>query len=179
MSDFWDEDGDFDYEAHHNATVARKAAVIGGPDLADAVAAFGLHNLSAGNFTPELREAMALWCRLADQADGPESSDETHDQAEVAYRAARILADQALKAAANPGNITTPAPAPMEQPGTESAMSASQAYEAELRHPWQWHPPPTPKNLRLRTTSVNHARTCMNAWSGTPGPRAPALDIKE
>ena len=65
MTNFWDEDGDFDYEAHHEAgqrdQAAATAARIGYPGMADAFYYFGLQGKPDSTFTPELLTALDTW----------------------------------------------------------------------------------------------------------------------
>ena len=65
MTNFWDADGDFDYEAHHEAGQRDKAAQtaerIGHAGMADAIYYFGLQDRPEATFTPELLAAMDAW----------------------------------------------------------------------------------------------------------------------
>lgn len=65
MTDFWDADGDFDYEAHHEAleraAAETTAATIGRPALANAIYQFGLQREPAASFTPDLLSALDEW----------------------------------------------------------------------------------------------------------------------
>ncbi|VXC44512.1 conserved hypothetical protein [Arthrobacter sp. 9V] len=65
MTNFWDEDGDFDYEAHHEAgqrdQAVETAARIGYPGMADAFYYFGLQGKPDATFTPELLTALDTW----------------------------------------------------------------------------------------------------------------------
>lgn len=68
MTSFWDADGDFDYEAHHEAGQRQHAAAtaetIAKPDLADAIYHFGLADHPRSGFTPALLEALEHWQAL-------------------------------------------------------------------------------------------------------------------
>lgn len=65
MTNFWDADGDFDYEAHHEAGQRDKAAEtaerIGHPGMADVFYYFGLQDRPEATFTPELLSALETW----------------------------------------------------------------------------------------------------------------------
>ncbi|MGP0225304.1 hypothetical protein [Paenarthrobacter sp. NCHU4564] len=65
MTNLWDEDGDFDYEAHYEAAqrdqAARTAEWIGYPGMADAFYYFGLQGKPDSTFTPELLASMDVW----------------------------------------------------------------------------------------------------------------------
>ena len=65
MTNFWDVDGDFDYEAHYEAgqrdKAADTAAWIGHPGMTDAIYYFGLQGRADSTFTPELLSALDTW----------------------------------------------------------------------------------------------------------------------
>lgn len=74
-TNFWDEDGNFDYEAHFEAGEREKATVtavrIGYPGMTDVFYRFGLYgsNVSDEVFTPELLAAMDRWQVLLEKAE--------------------------------------------------------------------------------------------------------------
>lgn len=65
MTNFWDADGNFDYEAHHEALERARAdttaAAIRRPALAAALYHFGLQEEPETTFTPELLSALEEW----------------------------------------------------------------------------------------------------------------------
>ncbi|MEC3853929.1 hypothetical protein [Paenarthrobacter ureafaciens] len=66
-TNFWDEDGNFDYEAHFEAGEREKATAtaerIGYPGMIDTFLHFGLYGATVPDelFTPELLAAMDTW----------------------------------------------------------------------------------------------------------------------
>ncbi|MGX5717552.1 hypothetical protein [Arthrobacter sp. MAHUQ-56] len=71
MTSFWDADGDFDYEAHHEVGQRQRAAAtaetMAKPHLADAIHHFGLADQPRSGFTPALLEALEHWQALIDR----------------------------------------------------------------------------------------------------------------
>ncbi len=82
MTNFWDADGDFDYEAHHEAGQRDKAAAtaerIGYPGMTDAFHYFGLHDWTGPMFTPELLTAMDTWQVMTERIGYPGMTDAFH-----------------------------------------------------------------------------------------------------
>lgn len=74
MTNYWDADGDFDYEAQYEANQRKKAAAtaewIGYPGMTDAFHHFGLHDKPTEAFTPELLTAMDTWQVLLERIEG-------------------------------------------------------------------------------------------------------------
>lgn len=75
MTNFWDEDGNYDWDAHWHA-IEREAGTktaewIGYPGMIDAFHHFGLYgtNVSDEVFTPELLAAMDTWQVLLEKAE--------------------------------------------------------------------------------------------------------------
>ena len=80
MTNFWDADGDFDYEAHYEAGQREKAAAtaegIGYPGLIDAIHYFGLQGSTESTFTPELLSALDAWrLRVEEIEAAPDTQD--------------------------------------------------------------------------------------------------------
>ncbi|MDJ0460065.1 hypothetical protein PUN71_022915 [Arthrobacter sp. NQ7] len=99
MTDFWDPDGDFDYEAHHEALERAKAdtaaATIGRPALAAALYHFGLQREPGPTFTPGLLSALQEWRDLIESIEAAPALQEVkalHRQAEDLERAIHSLA---------------------------------------------------------------------------------------
>jgi len=102
MTNFWDADGDFDYEAHHEAGERDKAAAtaerIGYPGMTDAFHYFGLHDWTSPMFTPELLAAMDTWQVLTERIEAaPADQDikELQRQAEETARTIQSMTDSA------------------------------------------------------------------------------------
>ena len=80
MTNFWDADGDFDYEAHYEAGQREKAAAtaegIGYPGLTEAIHYFGLQCSTESTFTPELVSALDTWqLRVEEIEAAPDTQD--------------------------------------------------------------------------------------------------------
>lgn len=74
MTNFWDDDGNFDYEAHFEAGEREKAEAtaerIGYPGMIDTFLRFGLYgDVDDTVFTPELLAAMHTWQVLLERAE--------------------------------------------------------------------------------------------------------------
>ncbi|WP_454812719.1 hypothetical protein [Paenarthrobacter nitroguajacolicus] len=102
MTDFWDADGDFDYEAHHEAGQRNKAAKtaqrIGYPAMADAFHYFGLQDRPNSTFTPELLAALdtrQVQLEKIEAAAADEEIKHLQRQAEEATRAILEMIDSA------------------------------------------------------------------------------------
>ena len=101
MMDFWDADGDFDYEAHHEAGQRTKAAQtaerIGYHGMTDAFHYFGLHDWTSPMFTPELLAAMDTWQDLTERIEAAPADQDIKDlqrRAEEAARRIQTLTDK-------------------------------------------------------------------------------------
>lgn len=102
MTDFWDADGDFDYEAHYEAgqrdKAAHTAASIGHPAMTEAIYYFGLQGEANSTFTPELLAALDTWqvqIEKSDAAPADQEIKELHRQAEETTRAILAIVDSA------------------------------------------------------------------------------------
>ncbi|MDR7161786.1 hypothetical protein [Arthrobacter sp. BE255] len=102
MTDFWDADGDFDYEAHYEAgqrdKAANTAAWIGHPGMTDAIYYFGLQGGADSTFTPELLSALHTWqvqLEKREAAPADQEIKELHRQAEETTRAILAMIDRA------------------------------------------------------------------------------------
>ncbi|MCD4850569.1 hypothetical protein LN996_07075 [Arthrobacter sp. AK01] len=102
MTDFWDADGDFDYEAHHEAGQRNKATEtaqrIGYPAMADAFHYFGLQDRPNSTFTPELLTALdtrQVQLEKIEAAPADEEIKHLQRQAEEATRAILAMIDSA------------------------------------------------------------------------------------
>jgi hypothetical protein len=102
MTDFWDADGDFDYEAHYEAgqrdKAADTAAWIGCPGMTDAIYYFGLQGRADSTFTPELLSALDTWqvqLEKSETAPADQEIKELQRQTEEATRAILAMIDSA------------------------------------------------------------------------------------
>jgi len=101
-TNFWDADGDFDYEAHYEAGQLENAATVaqslGAPELAQAIHYFALKDLPRSSFTPELFTALKTWQHLVNEIENaPVVQDvkELRRQAEDTGRAIENLTEAA------------------------------------------------------------------------------------
>ncbi|MDI2037168.1 hypothetical protein [Paenarthrobacter nitroguajacolicus] len=97
MTDFWDADGDFDYEAHHEAgqrnNAAEAAQRIGHPGMAEAFHYFGLQDRPDSAFTPELLAALDTWqIQLKRIETAPADQETKHLQRQTDETTGAILA---------------------------------------------------------------------------------------
>jgi hypothetical protein len=74
VTNFWDDDGNFDYEAHFESGAREKAAAtaerIDYPGMTDAFYRFGLYgDIDDAVFTPQLLAAMDKWQVLLEKAE--------------------------------------------------------------------------------------------------------------
>ena len=101
-TNFWDADGDFDYEGHYEAGQLENAATVaqslGAPELAQAIHYFALKDLPQVSFTPELLTALKTWQRLVNEIENAPVVQDVKDlrrQAEDAGRAIENLTEAA------------------------------------------------------------------------------------
>ncbi|WP_395405998.1 hypothetical protein ACHMXB_22905 (plasmid) [Arthrobacter sp. UC242_113] len=102
MTNFWDADGDFDYEAHYEASqrdkAADTAAWIGHPGMTDAIYHFGLQGRANPTFMPELLSALDTWqvqLEKTEAAPADQEIKEQHRQTEETTRAILAMIDSA------------------------------------------------------------------------------------
>ncbi|QHK22664.1 hypothetical protein GU243_24215 (plasmid) [Pseudarthrobacter psychrotolerans] len=100
MTNFWDADGDFDYEAHFEAGQRENAAAtaegIGYPGLTDVIHYFGLQGSTESTFTAELLALLDTWrLRVEEIEAAPDTQDvkELQRHAEAAERTIRAIID--------------------------------------------------------------------------------------
>lgn len=95
MTSFWDADGDFDYEAHHEAGQRQRAAAtaetIAKPNLAEAIHHFGLADHPRSGFTPALLEAQEHWQDLINQITATPADQEVKHRTRHAEAAASTI----------------------------------------------------------------------------------------
>jgi hypothetical protein len=95
MTNFWDEDGDFDYEAYYEAgqrdQAARTAERIGYPGMADAFYYFGLQGKPDSTFTPELLAAIDAWQLQLEKIEAAPADEEIKELQRKTEEATRAI----------------------------------------------------------------------------------------
>lgn len=96
-TNFWDADGDFDYEAHYEAGQLEKAATaaqsLGAPELAPVIHYYALKDLPQVSFTPELLTALKTWQRLVNEIENAPVVQDVKDLRRQAEDAGRAIED--------------------------------------------------------------------------------------
>ena len=100
MTNFWDADGDFDYEAHYEAGQREHAVAtaegIGYPGLVDAIHYFGLQGSTESTFTPELLALLDTWWLRVDEIESASDIQDVKElqrHAEATERSIRAIID--------------------------------------------------------------------------------------